>query len=92
MDAARSLDRWTRLLLQVSADSAVIDGTGIFNLLHSSMKQAEVFDMLLDNKNCQTIKKLRQYSQIGIMWYYIMFNMNTWFVWNYYRILVGLRF
>jgi len=31
MDAARSLDRWTRLLLQVSADSAVIDGAGIFN-------------------------------------------------------------
>jgi len=53
MVAARSLDRWTGLLLQVMVD--LTDGDGIFNLWHSSMKQAEVFVMLLDNKNCKTI-------------------------------------
>jgi len=51
MVAARSLERWTGLLLQVSVDSTATHGTVIFNLWHSSMKQAEVFVMLLDNKN-----------------------------------------
>jgi len=32
MDAARSLDRWTTLLLQASVDSVGIVGAGIFNL------------------------------------------------------------